>query len=141
MSGRAELVDKVGKSHSWGYWAGLWVMAIGYFFAGINHFIHPVMYLAIMPPYLPWPQELVQVSGVTEILGGLGLLIPDGFVFARIRAFSASGIVLMLIAFLPVHINMCLHPDMFPQTPLWAIWARLPLQLPLIAWAWYYTRR
>jgi uncharacterized membrane protein len=28
----------------------------------------------------------------------------------------------------------------FANIPLWAVWARLPLQLPLIYWAWRYTR-
>jgi uncharacterized membrane protein len=129
------------KQHRWIYWTGLVVMAIFYILAGINHFVHPAMYIAIVPPYLPSPSGLVLISGVAEILGGIGVLIPDGLVFKRTRAFSAWGIVLMLIAFLLVHINMCLHPNQFPAVPLLVIWLRLPLQIPLIAWAWYYTRR
>ncbi len=31
------------------------------------------------------------------------------------------------------------HPDRYPGIPLWAMWVRLPLQLPLIWWAWRYT--
>ena len=120
---------------------GLAFMSVFYVFAGINHFIHPAMYIAVVPSYLPSPAALVLISGIAEILGGIGVLMPDGFVFPRIRAFSAWGIVLMLMVFLLVHINMCLHPDQFPALPLWAIWIRLPLQIPLIAWAWYYTRR
>jgi uncharacterized membrane protein len=127
--------------HSRGYYAGLIVMAIFYIGAGINHFANTPKYLAIMPPYIPWPLGMVYLTGVAEILGGIGVLIPNQFVFQRTRAAAAWGLVALLLAILPVHINMCLHPDQFASIPLWAIWLRLPLQLPLIAWAWIYTRQ
>ncbi|MFY0541359.1 DoxX family protein [Nannocystis pusilla] len=44
--------------------------------AGIGHFVIPDRFMAIMPPYLPWHYELVLITGVLEIAGGLGLLIP-----------------------------------------------------------------
>ena len=99
------------------------------------------MYLAVMPPYIPWPAAMVAISGIAEILGGVGILVPDGFVFPQTRAAAAWGIVGLLIAVSPVHIHMFLHPEQFPNIPLWALWLRLPLQLPLILWAWNYTRR
>jgi uncharacterized membrane protein len=33
-----------------------------------------------------------------------------------------------------------LHPDEFANLPVWALWLRLVLQGPLVAWAWFYTR-
>ena len=140
------MVDEMGYVRSSprrgrGWVVGLVIMGLFYVVAGINHFRSPLSYVAIMPPYIPWPLVMIYISGVAEILGGIGVLVPDGFVFPRMRAFAAWGLVLMLIAVLPVHINMCLHPEQFPGVPLWAIWLRLPLQLPLILWAWYYTRR
>jgi uncharacterized membrane protein len=140
------MVDEMGyiqssprRSRSW--LAGLVIMGLFYVVAGINHFRSPLTYLAIMPPYITWPLAMIYISGIAEILGGIGVLVPDGFVFSRTRALAAWGLVGLLIAVSPVHINMCLHPEQFPGVPLWAIWLRLPLQLPLIAWAWYYTRR
>jgi len=119
---------------------GLVLLGLFYIAAGANHFVHPGMYVAIMPPYIPWPVAMVYLTGAAEILGGLGVLVPDGMVFKRTRAAAAWGLVAMLIGFLAVHVNMCLHPEAFPQIPVWLIWARLPLQAPLIAWAWWYTR-
>jgi uncharacterized membrane protein len=49
--------------------------------------------------------------------------------------------VALLIAVSTVHINMCLHAEEFPAIPLWVIWLRMPLELPLIGWAWMYTRQ
>jgi uncharacterized membrane protein len=125
----------------WGWRAGLVVLGLFYIVAGINHFRSPLTYLAVMPPYIPRPLTMIYISGIAEILGGIGVFVPDGFVFPRTRAFAAWGIVALLIAVSPVHIHMALHPEQFSSVPLWAIWLRLPLQLPLIAWAWYYTRR
>jgi len=125
---------------SLGYRIGLCIMGVLYMVAGINHFWHPATYAAIMPLYIPFPGVMIAISGAAEILGGIGVLMPNGFVFLRTRAAAAWGLVALLIAISPVHINMCLHPDQFPTVPIWAVWLRLPLQLPLIAWAWYYTR-
>jgi uncharacterized membrane protein len=129
------------RTRSVGYWVGLVLLGLLYVFAGSLHFTRPGSYLAIMPPYIPWPLAVVYVSGAAEILGGIGVLVPDGFVFPRTRAFAAWGLVALLVAVSPVHINMCLHPEQFPTIPLWVVWLRLPLQLPLIGWAWLYTRR
>jgi uncharacterized membrane protein len=124
-----------------GYYAGLWIMGISYIVAGINHFTHTTFYLTVMPPYLPSPLLLIYTSGIAEILGGVGVLIPNGFVFPRTRVAAAWGIVALLIAVSTVHINMCLHAEKFPAIPLWVIWFRMPLQLLLIGWAWMYTRQ
>ena len=124
-----------------GYVAGYMAMALFYCVAGVNHFLHPQMYVTIIPPYLPWPPLLVYVTGLAEILGGVGVVIPDGLVLARTRAAAGWGIVVMLVLFLQVHIYMCLYPERFPGIPGWALWVRLPLQGLLITWAWYYTRK
>jgi len=122
------------------YRLGLAVMGVFYMVAGTFHFASPGTYLPAMPPYIPWPLAMIYWSGLAEILGGVGVLIPDGFVFRRTRAAAAWGLVALLVAVSPVHINMCLHPAQFPGIPVWAIYLRLPLQIPLIAWAWSYTR-
>ncbi len=62
----------------------LYVMGAFYVFAGVQHFRIPDFYLQLMPPYLPWHSELVALSGVAEILCGVGLVIP------RTRVMAAS---------------------------------------------------
>ena len=109
-------------------------MGILYVVAGLGHFVATRLYERIMPDYLPAHRELVLLSGAAEIAGGLGVLFP------ATRRVAAWGLVLLLIAIFPANLWMLQHPERYPGVPLWALWLRLPLQLPLIAWAWRYTR-
>src|ERR1700761_9150437 len=114
--------------------AGLYVQALFYVAAGINHFWHPPFYLAVMPDHYAHPALMVQLSGVAEIAGGLGLLLP------RTRKLAALGIAAVLVVFLDVHLFMLEHPQRFASIPVWGLWLRLFLQFPLIWWALSYAR-
>ncbi|MCD6066410.1 MAG: hypothetical protein K0S33_1236 [Bacteroidetes bacterium] len=110
-------------------------MALIYLVAGINHFVHPNGYLAIIPDFLAAPELLNYISGAGEILFGI-LLLPF-----RSRRFAAWGIILLLIAVFPANIQMAVNYYKAGDPMLWLMIARLPLQLVLIRWAWVYTRR
>jgi uncharacterized membrane protein len=113
------------------------LLAVLFLLSGTLHFAAPQLYLRIMPPYLPAPLTLVHVSGVAEIFGGAGLLIP------ATRRVAAWGLVVLLIVILPANIYMATAhlPVSGIMGHSWAQWLRIPLQLPLIGWAWLYTRR
>ncbi|MFK8003286.1 MAG: MauE/DoxX family redox-associated membrane protein [Polyangiales bacterium] len=102
--------------------------------AGINHFINPEFYVAIMPGYLPAHAALVAISGVVEIIVGLALLLP------KLRPHSGWAAVATLLAVFPANIHMALHPEEFPDIPSLGLWIRLPIQFVLIAWAIWATR-
>lgn len=112
----------------------LWIMGPLYVAAGLNHFVSPDFYLAIMPPYLPWPEGLVVLSGLAEIALGVLVLVP------RTRALAGWGLALLLVAVFPANLHMALHPEQFPDVPTTGLYLRLPLQLVLIAWAIWVTR-
>jgi uncharacterized membrane protein len=116
-------------------------MALFYVLAGVMHFVAPPFYLQMMPPWLPAHSLLVQISGVAEIVGGLGLLVP------ATRVAAAWGIIALLIAVFPANLHIATHGILLQGLPAWmppptttANWVRLPLQGLLIAWAWRYTR-
>jgi len=113
------------------------VLIIGYALAGINHFISPKSYYRIIPAYLPYPVIINILAGIFEILFALLLIFPNT------RTMAVYGIVLMLIAFLPVHIEMIAHAPLklgnFMVTPLIA-WLRLALQPALMLWVWWYHK-
>ena len=99
-------------------------------FAGIMHFVIPRTYEAIVPDYLPAKRELGVASGVAEIAGGLGVMHP------RTRRLASWWSVATLIAVFPANLHMALHPDRY-EVPggRTALYARLPVQLLVIAWA------
>ena len=113
-----------------------WLLTVFMVGAGINHFINPAPYIGMVPAALPRPELLVQISGVAEILGGLGLILP------QTRRLTAWCLIALFVAVFPANLNMALNHLPLGTTPVptWALWARLPLQLVLIAWAYWFTR-
>jgi uncharacterized membrane protein len=99
---------------------------------GIMHIVSPRMFIAIVPPFLPWPAALVAISGVAEIAGGLGLLS------VRTRRAAGLGLIVLLLAVFPANIYMAWKGMMLPA---WILWARLPLQFLLIWWVNVATRK
>ena len=104
---------------------------------GVGHFVRPEPFVAIVPAWLPWALGLVYISGAAEIALGAGILHP------RTRPFARWLLVALYVAVYPANINMALNhiqlPGMAPM-PVWALWARLPLQVVLIVWALWCTR-
>jgi uncharacterized membrane protein len=103
--------------------------------SGIMHFTHEKFYTAIVPESLPNPKALVQISGVAELAGAVGVLIPGT------RKLAGKGLIALLIAVFPANISMALNAEKFKQFPAWALWARLPLQFAAIAMVWRGTHR
>jgi uncharacterized membrane protein len=114
--------------------AGLVSLALLFIVAGLLHFIFPIPYLRIMPPFLPWPRTLVWISGAAEMAGGLGLLLPV------LRRASAYGLALLLVTVFPANLYMAVTHVPFPglMGRSWIQWLRLPLQIPLILWVLHY---
>ena len=111
----------------------LYIMAIFYIIAGLNHFKNPKFYLKIMPPYLPFHNWLNWISGVAEIVLGIMLFIPE------YRSLAAWGIIALLIAIFPANIYHFTSKGKTLPTPMWFLYVRLVLQFVLIYWAWIYT--
>lgn len=107
-------------------------MSSFYILAGIMHFVKPKFFLAIVPPYLPNPKAMVFWSGIFEMALGVGLL------FENRRSFSATGIILLLIAVFPANLYMAYGEKFQKMSPL-IRWGRLPIQLVLIWWAYQFV--
>jgi len=108
----------------------VWLMGAFYVIAGLNHFRAPEFYLPIMPPYLPWHSELIFLSGVAEVMIGVGLLVP------RARVLAAWGAIALLVAVYPANIHQALADVQIGNPPhsVGALrWIRLPIQFVLMA--------
>ena len=94
------------------------------------HFVIPRTYRKIMPPYVPAPEAMVYASGVAEIAGGAGLMLP------RHRRPAGWWLIATLVAVFPANLHMALHPDQYRKVPgaPASLWARLPFQGVFVAW-------
>ena len=83
-----------------------------------------------MPPWIPFPLFSIQLSGIFELLGGIGLLVSHH----QLKVVTGWCLALLLVAVFPANIYMAMaHIQVhgFPAHP-WMAWARLPLQPLLI---------
>jgi uncharacterized membrane protein len=113
----------------------LLLMILLYSAAGVNHFVHPGMYISIMPPWLPMHNALVAISGICEILFAVLLI------FKATRRFAAWAIIALLIAVFPANIQMLVNFVHENNPNVWLAIARLPIQLLLIWWAYGFTKK
>lgn len=110
---------------------GLIVVFLWFLLGGVAHFSLTDVEMRIVPPSIPWPRAAVLISGVFELLGAVGILIP----FTR-RA-AGIGLFLLTIAVTPANVYMLQHAELF-NVPRWALIVRLPFQallLALILWS------
>jgi uncharacterized membrane protein len=106
-----------------------------FFITGTLHFALTGFFARIVPPQLPDPILLVQVSGICELLGAAGLLIPP------VRAAAVYGLIALLVAVLPANIYMAIDSrDFHTLAPPEILWLRLPLQFAIIAWVYSVKR-
>ena len=100
--------------------------------AGVLHFVAPSAYQRIIPTWLPAPALLVALSGVAEIAGGIGLLIP------ATRLAAGWGLIALLIAMFPANVRMLqmAHEARASTLRRALLVLRLPLQPLLIYWVW-----
>ena len=110
-----------------------WILAAFFIAAGANHFRDPGFYLPTIPAWLPWHQELVDLSGGAEIIGGIAVLAP------ATRRAAGWGLIALLIAVFPANVNTAVTYTRSSDRPLlvWLLWLRLPIQAVLIAWVWW----
>jgi uncharacterized membrane protein len=113
----------------------LWLQTLLYSAAGINHFVNPDSYIAMIPPYVPFKTEVNIWVGVIELCLGLSLIL-----FRKQRKLVVIGIIFLLIAVFPAHIYHLQMKGNIPGfdlvIPVWGAWVRIILQFVLIAWAW-----
>ena len=108
-------------------------LAAVFAFMGVLHFVPSVArgMRAMIPPPLRrpgWPAALVVITGVCELAGAAGLLVPwDG-----LRLAAGICLVVFLIAVFPANAYAARDPERFGRTAI-PFWPRLAGQVVLIA--------
>ncbi len=110
----------------------VWAPALLFLAAGVLHFVMPGFFDRIVPPWVPNARVATYVSGVFEIVGAIGLLIP------ATRVVAAWGLIALLVAVLPANIHMLNQARAAHASAgfIAGLWLRLPLQPLLMWWVW-----
>ena len=110
--------------------SGRVAIAVMFVFTGVSHFFLPGPMAEMVPPLFSRPDRWVALTGVAEILGGVGLLVP------RARLVAAWCLAVFLVAVFPANVYAAQHqvgPGGHAQG-LAYLWFRAPLQLLFLVW-------
>jgi len=111
------------------------LLAALFLFAGTVHLRDPDLFMPVMPPWVPFHRACILISGILELLGGIGLLVP----LRPVQIATGWGLTLLLIAIFPANIYMAVAQVKVHGFPAheWMAWARLALQpLFIVAVLW-----
>ncbi len=109
----------------------LLIIALFFLIGGIAHFVVMDFFVMTMPDYLNYHQELVIISGVFELLGAIGILVP------QTRLLAGYGLIALVVAVFPANINMALHPEKYQGMSQLALYIRLPFQILFVGFIWW----
>ena len=113
-----------------------WVLALFYLAAGIVHLSMPNTFMPVMPDWVPAPYQIILFTGLCEVAGSIGLIIP------RTRWLAGLMLGLYAVAVFPVNIKHAFYgPAVFGLPNSWLYHGpRLLLQPVLVWWALYVGR-
>ena len=120
-----------------GYFKGvtIYTFSLFYFVVGIKHFTDVNFFASIMPPYIPFHEFFIYLSGFFEILFGFLLL------FKKTRKFAGIGLIYLLVFIFPANIHLYLSEVAQKALSITQNDAliRLPFQLPLMVIAYWHA--
>ena len=97
-------------NHKQGRWRAFfrWLLALIYLVAGIAHIRSPGGFLAITPDWVPFPEQVILFTGMAEIAGAIGLLIPPKLV-PGLRYAAGIGLALYAFCVYPANVNHAIN--------------------------------
>ncbi|MFT3912341.1 MAG: hypothetical protein QM737_23140 [Ferruginibacter sp.] len=105
-------------------------------FTAIAHFAFTKGMTMMVPPFIPFKELVVYLTGLFEIAAALGLLIPS------VQYLTALMLIIFFILLLPAniyaavkHINY--QKGNYDGAGLKYLWFRVPLQIFFIAWLYF----
>ncbi|SCL61387.1 DoxX family membrane protein [Micromonospora chersina] len=103
-------------------------LALMFVLTGSAHFLsRRADLIAMVPPRLPRPDLLVTLTGVLELAGALGLLLP-----ATARA-AAAGLALLMLAMFPANVSAARRGLTLAGRPVTPVGVRTALQVVFVA--------
>ena len=113
-------------------WYGsiIWALSVMVLFTASAHFTSlKEDLIKLVPKPFPYPRQIIFVTGILEILGAIGLLIP------QLRTAAGICLAILFVAMFPANINAALKKVPLRGKPATPLWLRLPMQMLFIALA------
>lgn len=135
--GFATVISKI-FFHQWNFdFSGNLAMGVMLFFTAIAHFAFNKGMAMMLPPFIPFKKQVVYLTGLIEILAGIGLLIKP------YRHMTSVLLIIFFILILPANIYAAIkgvdhEKGNYAGNGLKYLWFRMPLQIFFIEWVWYF---
>ena len=113
---------------------GLAIVFLWFALGGVFHFVSPQGFVRVVPPYVPFPLEVVYITGVLELLGAVGVCLP------KWRQRAGTALFIFTICVTPANVYMWMNPQLFPSVSETLLGVRLIIQVLLLACIWWSTR-
>ena len=124
--------------HQWNFeFAGNFAMSVMLFFTALAHFAFNKGMAMMLPSFIPFKKVVVYITGLIEILAGIGLLLKPH------RHITAVLLIIFFILILPANIYAALNKvdhekSNYSGEGLKYLWFRIPLQIFFIEWVWHF---
>ncbi|WP_396594266.1 DoxX family protein [Brevundimonas sp. R86498] len=106
-----------------------WILIAAYLAAGILHVLAPAPFLGITPGWVPFAPTVILITGLAEIAGAIGLIIP------RLRRAAGLGLALYAACVFPANIQHAINDLTLADPQLgWAYHGPRLLFQPVIVW-------
>jgi len=113
-----------------------YALAVMFTFTGISHFTKlKEDMVRMMPASVPNPRLMVHITGVLELLGALGILLP------QTRLLAGICLILFLLAVFPANVKAAREKILLNNRPATPLWLRLPMQILFIGLIWWAALR
>ena len=108
----------------------LWALSVMILFTASAHFTSlKEDLIKMVPEQFPYPRQIVFVTGILEILGAIGLLIP------QVRTAAGICLAILFVAMFPANIKAAIKKVPLRGQSATPLWLRLPMQVLFIALA------
>jgi uncharacterized membrane protein len=110
-------------------------LALMLFFTASAHFTSMKEDLVRMTPaWVPQPRVMVTLTGICEILGAVGILLP------AVRRLAGLALIALFVALLPANVHAARAGITLRSKPATPLWLRVPVQLLFIGLTWWSTQ-
>ena len=120
-----------GKGLSTGRMLARTALALAYLAAGVLHLAVPAPFLLITPDWVPYPDQVIFLTGLCEIAGAIALLT------GRLRRTAGAALALYACCVFPANLKHAFEgmPPGHVQLGWWYHAPRLAFQPALVWWA------